>query len=290
VKVQYAVVKRMIRTLFCKAACFVAIIVFLISIPASALTLSKSEQIKRAHYLNLNTGRFWTMDTEEGDQEDPKSIHRYNYGEGDPVDNIDPSGHDIGDMLDVMDMSGMLDGIGLPMASMAQNRALQLGGIDVDVFIWKWKGLGVVGPGQHSVGHVMVTDGETHTAKVSQFPHWLGEKSAMKGPNRKWEYDSTVNWEGPAYTEFFVHLPNPPAFDAAVYNETITRKLWVWDPHGPNQTQCARAAYDVLKAGGLPLWGYGDQGEIMPGWLSVKLNQFVNFNSPNKNYSVERIQ
>jgi RHS repeat-associated protein len=52
----------------------------------------------RARYLNQNTGRFWTMDTSEGDQEDPKSLHLYNYGEGNPVDNVDPSGHDAFDL------------------------------------------------------------------------------------------------------------------------------------------------------------------------------------------------
>ncbi len=48
----------------------------------------------RARYLSPNTGRFWTMDTYEGDQEDPLSLHKYLYAEADPVDGIDPSGHD----------------------------------------------------------------------------------------------------------------------------------------------------------------------------------------------------
>jgi RHS repeat-associated protein len=34
----------------------------------------------RARYLNQNTGRFWTMDTDEGDNEDPLSLHKYLYG------------------------------------------------------------------------------------------------------------------------------------------------------------------------------------------------------------------
>jgi hypothetical protein len=58
-----------------------------------------------ARWLNPNTGRFQTMDTTGGDQEDPKSLHLYNYSEGDAVDNTDPSGHDIGEMLAVMDVS-----------------------------------------------------------------------------------------------------------------------------------------------------------------------------------------
>ena len=163
-------------------------------------------------------------------------------------------------------------------------------GLNVDVYIWKWKNLGVAGPG-HSVGHVMVIDDGTQNVEVSQFPHGVGEPSTTRGPNHTLSYADTFTEEARnPDSKFLVHLPNPSAFHAQVYNETKTRKIWDWDPHGPNETQCARAGYDVLKAGGLPLWGYGGQGLIMPGWLSVKLNQFVNFNSPNKNYSVERIQ
>src|SRR5208337_4021408 len=61
----------------------------------------------RARYLNPNSGRFWTMDTFEGDQEDPLSLHKYLYGEDNPVDNSDPSGNDVvGDFaLGGMDLS-----------------------------------------------------------------------------------------------------------------------------------------------------------------------------------------
>ena len=46
----------------------------------------------RARYLNVSTGRFWTMDTYEGNDEDPLSIHKYLYVDADPVDNTDPCG------------------------------------------------------------------------------------------------------------------------------------------------------------------------------------------------------
>jgi len=48
----------------------------------------------RARYFNPNTGRFWTMDTAEGDQQDPKSLHKYVYCGGNPINGADPSGHD----------------------------------------------------------------------------------------------------------------------------------------------------------------------------------------------------
>jgi RHS repeat-associated protein len=46
----------------------------------------------RARYLNPDTGRFWTMDTFAGNNEDPLSLHKYLYCQADPVDNTDSSG------------------------------------------------------------------------------------------------------------------------------------------------------------------------------------------------------
>ena len=43
-------------------------------------------------YLNPNIGRFWTTDSEEGDNEDPRSLHRYLYCDGNPVNRKDPAG------------------------------------------------------------------------------------------------------------------------------------------------------------------------------------------------------
>lgn len=48
----------------------------------------------RARYLNTSTGRFWTMDTQEGDDESPHSLHKYLFCDSDPVNGRDPSGHD----------------------------------------------------------------------------------------------------------------------------------------------------------------------------------------------------
>jgi len=50
------------------------------------------------------TGRFWTMDTTEGTESEPLSLHKYMYAQGDPVDNADPSGHDIESLLTGMDI------------------------------------------------------------------------------------------------------------------------------------------------------------------------------------------
>ena len=66
----------------------------------------------RARYMNLGTGRFLTRDSFAGNSDDPRSLHRYNYAGADPVDNNDPSGHD----LTAISISGELDAIGSPVA------------------------------------------------------------------------------------------------------------------------------------------------------------------------------
>lgn len=48
----------------------------------------------RARYLNPAIGRFHTMDSFEGRNEDPLSLHKYLYAQADPVNIIDPSGNE----------------------------------------------------------------------------------------------------------------------------------------------------------------------------------------------------
>jgi len=47
----------------------------------------------RARYLNVSTGRFWSMDSLDGNYEIPVSLHKYVYAENDATDFIDPTGH-----------------------------------------------------------------------------------------------------------------------------------------------------------------------------------------------------
>jgi len=48
----------------------------------------------RARYLNAGTGRFWSRDSFEGQLADPLSLHRYLYAANEPIDRVDPSGHE----------------------------------------------------------------------------------------------------------------------------------------------------------------------------------------------------
>jgi RHS repeat-associated protein len=54
----------------------------------------------RARYYNPLTGRFMSRDPEQGNPYDPKSLHKYLYAGGDPVNAIDPTGR--ADLLEVV--------------------------------------------------------------------------------------------------------------------------------------------------------------------------------------------
>jgi RHS repeat-associated protein len=53
----------------------------------------------RARWMNPTEGRFMSMDTDEGDQEDPLSLHKYLYVADDPTDKDDPSGNQYGSRI-----------------------------------------------------------------------------------------------------------------------------------------------------------------------------------------------
>jgi len=48
----------------------------------------------RARYYNPATGRFTSLDPEDGKLIDPKSLHKYLYANGDPTNHVDPNGHE----------------------------------------------------------------------------------------------------------------------------------------------------------------------------------------------------
>jgi RHS repeat-associated protein len=48
----------------------------------------------RARYYNRLTGRFLSRDPEAGKPIDPKTLHKYLYASGDPVNAFDPSGRE----------------------------------------------------------------------------------------------------------------------------------------------------------------------------------------------------
>src|ERR1022692_1485771 len=69
---------------------------------ASVFTRPAGVEAGERVYLNPTTGRFWTSDTFAGRNEDPISLHKYLYCQANAVNHIDPSGHDLGDLLTAM--------------------------------------------------------------------------------------------------------------------------------------------------------------------------------------------
>jgi len=72
----------------------------------------------RARYYKPDTGRFWTMDTYGGGNEDPLSLHKYLYCQGNPVNRWDPSGLDPSFTLGGFSVSASIgttiDALGMP--------------------------------------------------------------------------------------------------------------------------------------------------------------------------------
>jgi hypothetical protein len=64
-----------------------------------AMAILLIPRVSQARYLNVNTGRFQTMDTYAGNNEDPLSLHKYLYVEDDPVDKVDPWGTTFMDII-----------------------------------------------------------------------------------------------------------------------------------------------------------------------------------------------
>lgn len=67
----------------------------------------------QARWLSTEIGRFMTMDTYPGDQEEPMSLHKYAYAADNPVNNSDPSGNDYGDFnININSIGGLMAKIG----------------------------------------------------------------------------------------------------------------------------------------------------------------------------------
>jgi len=63
----------------------------------------------RARYLNTSTGRFWSMDSHDGNAQHPSSLHKYFYASNNPVNRIDPSGRF--DLIDIAAGSQIATGL-----------------------------------------------------------------------------------------------------------------------------------------------------------------------------------
>ena len=87
----------------------------------------------RARYYNQGSGRFWSMDSDEGEPKDPVSLHKYLYTGANPVDRIDSSGHDfdlvsvgtaevVGERIDAMSIWYGIAAMGLIIANFTSTK------------------------------------------------------------------------------------------------------------------------------------------------------------------------
>ena len=75
------------------------------------------------------------------------------------------------------------------------------------------------------------------------------------------------------------------AFNSAV-NDHVGRPTWIAAPETKSQTHCARAGYDALSAGGLPL--PANSGAILPGKLGDYLQKLAADPTLNHSWNIER--
>jgi RHS repeat-associated protein len=137
-----------------------------------------------------------------------------------------------------------------------------LGLRDVDVYIWD------IDVSHQSVGHVMVTEHDSHTVLLSQFP----QRSGPKGANIRLSFDETVRREHRRADHVITtHVRDDKAFDRTV-RDHATRPYWYWNPSKPNETHCARSTYDALRDGGVGVWGH-DRGQVLPRDIRQQLEQ-----------------
>src|SRR5579884_2067462 len=81
----------------------------------------------RARYLDVRRGRFWSMDTDEGDDNTPITLHKYLYANADPLDNFDPYGRDaIATTMASLGISMTLDAIPNVVAQQSLHAAIPL--------------------------------------------------------------------------------------------------------------------------------------------------------------------
>ena len=67
-------------------------LILLVPALACAANTRPHDLTQRARWLNPNTGRFWSMDSYAGKNEDPLSLHKYLYCQANTINLVDPSG------------------------------------------------------------------------------------------------------------------------------------------------------------------------------------------------------
>ena len=142
---------------------------------------------------------------------------------------------------------------------------------DVNVYVWNARGI-IINP-SGSAGHIMVTEYKSNDTILSQFPHQLGGPRTSEGPNYLLNRKDTYKAMGrPPDAIYTVNVPDDKAFNDEACKQR-RKTTWNWKPTNPDQTHCARAAYDALRAGGVPI--PENPGQAMPGTLGDDLSNLI---------------
>ncbi|MEN6355849.1 MAG: RHS repeat-associated core domain-containing protein [Armatimonadota bacterium] len=156
----------------------------------------------RARWYDPQSGRFVSRDTFIGDDSDPASLHRFVYCGDDPIDRVDPTGHDfsIGGMAAASFIGATLGGISSAVANYALGKAITFSsviqgaavGAVLGPLAYAWApaavGLGIAGVGSSAyLNYEVWARGGTIKQKIAAFSLMLasvvGTRAAIKYSN-----------------------------------------------------------------------------------------------------------
>jgi hypothetical protein len=178
---------------------FVAVVVLLVP------------RTSHARYLNVNTGRFQTMDTFQGNNEDPLSLHKYLYGAGNPVMNADPSGY----LFEGVELSEALDTIEAPVDLVAEEYVKR----SIATSLLKYT-LG------SAAALTLFNGGDTMTEPIPQIPDQLQYKQYQSPATGFSQYGQCIQYATS------VKLPNPKWFIAYRLKPAYNTEVGGYAPWG----------------------------------------------------------
>lgn len=163
----------------------------------------------RARNYDPSSGRFTQMDSFDGSRRDPVSLHKYLYGNADPVQYSDPSGNvSLGNFVTAVSVGAILGGVATPVYNQAIGKATTIGDVAQGAMIgasltgfaiaggpWVAGGLTALGIGSSGalVYDVYANPGSTWNQKVAASSLLL---AAVAGPAYASRYAGQV-WGGP---------------------------------------------------------------------------------------------